>query len=138
MKTWIKDNLPTLAVFAAILTACLWFKNQFDNAELEEAQHQHALELENQRKAYDAQVEKINKVNAEALAKQKSLLEEYKNHLDSLQLEYDQKVKELEDLRVTKIQELTKKIKQDPETVLDNLAHKFGFEVIPIPESEVP
>jgi hypothetical protein len=64
-------------------------------------------------------------------------MEEYKNHLDSLQLEYDQKVKELEDLRVTKIQELTKKIKQDPEVVLDNLAHKFGFEVVPITE-DVP
>ena len=137
MKTWLKDNLPTLAVFAVILTTCLWFKNQFDKDALEEAQHQHVLELEKQRKAYDAQVEQINKVNAETIAKQKLLMEEYKNHLDSLQLEYDQKVKELEDLRVTKIQELTKKIKQDPEVVLDNLAHKFGFEVVPITE-DVP
>jgi tRNA uridine 5-carbamoylmethylation protein Kti12 len=137
MKTWLKDNLPTLAVFTIILATCLWFKNQFDKDALEEAQHQHVLELEKQRKAYDAQVEQINKVNAETIAKQKLLMEEYKNHLDSLQLEYDQKVKELEDLRVTKIQELTKKIKQDPEVVLDNLAHKFGFEVVPITE-DVP
>ena len=137
MKTWLKDNLPTLAVFVVILATCLWFKNQFDKDALEEAQHQHVLELEKQRKAYDAQVEQINKVNAETIAKQKLLMEEYKNHLDSLQLEYDQKVKELEDLRVTKIQELTKKIKQDPEVVLDNLAHKFGFEVVPITE-DVP
>jgi predicted negative regulator of RcsB-dependent stress response len=137
MKTWLKDNLPTLAVFTIILATCLWFKNQFDKDALEEAQHQHVLELEKQRKAYDAQVEQINKVNAETIAKQMLLMEEYKNHLDSLQLEYDQKVKELEDLRVTKIQELTKKINQDPEAVLGNIAHKFGFEIIPVPE-DVP
>jgi septal ring factor EnvC (AmiA/AmiB activator) len=137
MKTWLKNNLPTLAVFAVILATCLWFKNQFDKDALEEAQHQHVLELEKQRKAYDAQVEQINKVNAETIAKQKLLMEEYKNHLDSLQLEYDQKVKDLEDLRSLKIQELTKKVNQDPEAVLGNIAHKFGFEIIPVPE-DVP
>ena len=76
MKTWLKNNLPTLAVFAVILATCLWFKNQFDKDALEEAQHQHVLELEKQRKAYDAQVEQINKVNAETIAKQKLLMEE--------------------------------------------------------------
>ena len=137
MKTWLKDNLPTLAVFAVILATCLWFKNQFDKDALEEAQHQYVLELEKQRKAYDAQVEQINKVNAETIAKQKLLMEEYKNHLDSLQLEYDQKIKDLEDLKALKIKELTKKIDQDPEAVLGNIAHKFGFEIIPVPE-DVP
>ena len=137
MKTWLKDNLPALAVFAVILATCLWFKNQFDKDALEEAQHQHVLELEKQRKAYDAQVEQINKVNAETIAKQKLLMEEYKNHLDSLQLEYDQKIKDLEDLKALKIKELTKKIDQDPEAVLGNIAHKFGFEIIPVPE-DVP
>ena len=137
MKTWLKDNLPTLAVFAVILATCLWFKNQFDKDALEEAQHQHVLELEKQRKAYDAQVEQINKVNAETIAKQKLLMEEYKNHLDSLQLEYDQKIKDLEDLKALKIKELTKKIDQDPEANLGNIAHKFGFEIIPVPE-DVP
>jgi septal ring factor EnvC (AmiA/AmiB activator) len=137
MKTWLKNNLPTLAVFAVILATCLWFKNQFDKDTFEEAQHQHALELEKQRKAYDAQVEQINKVNAETIAKQKLLMEEYKNHLDSLQLEYDQKIKDLEDLKALKIKELTKKIDQDPEAVLGNIAHKFGFEIIPVPE-DVP
>lgn len=89
-------------------------------------------ELTAQRKAHDQEVEQINKVNAESLEKQKALMEEYKNHLDSIQLDYEQKVKELADLRATKIKELVKDVKKDPEAVLDNLAHKFGFEVIKV------
>jgi hypothetical protein len=62
------------------------------------------------------------------------LIEEYKKNLDSIQLEYEQKVKELVDLRATKIQDLVKDVKKDPEVVLDKIAHKFGFEVVKIEE----
>lgn len=134
----LKDlAFKVIAVSVVILAVVGFGTYKYVQYKEEEIKNKYVEELSAQRKAYDAQVEQINKVNAETIAKQKLLMEEYKNHLDSLQLEYDQKVKELEDLRVTKIQELTKKIKQDPEVVLDNLAHKFGFEVVPITE-DVP
>ena len=129
---WLKNNWSTLLVFVVVLFASLWLKGQFDDSKLEEAKQKYVEELSAQRKAHDQEVEQINKVNAESLEKQKALMEEYKNHLDSIQLDYEQKVKELEDLRATKIKELTKNINKEPEVVLDDLAHKFGFEVIKV------
>ena len=121
----------TLLVFVLVLSVSLWVKNKFDEGKLEETQQKYVEELSAQRKAYDSQIEQINKINAESLAKQKALADEYKNQLDVLQSQYEQRVKELEDLRLARIKELTKKINQDPEAVLDDLAHKFGFEVVP-------
>lgn len=129
---WLKDNWSTLLVFVVVLFASLWLKGQFDDSKLEEAKQKYVEELSAQRKAHDEEVQKINKVNAESLEKQKAIMDEYKKQLDSIQLDYEQKVKELVDLRATKIKELTKDVKKDPEAVLDNLAHKFGFEVVKI------
>ena len=129
---WLKDNWSTLLVFVVILSASLWVKGQFDQGKLEEAQQKYVDELSAQRKAHEQEVTQINKVNAESLEKQKALMEDYKKQLDSIQFDYEQKVKELVDLRASKIQELTKKVNQDPEVVLDNIAHKFGFEVVKV------
>ena len=129
---WLKDNWSTLLVFVVVLFASLWLKGQFDDSKLEEAKQKYTEELSAQRKAHDEEVQKINKVNAESLEKQKAIMDEYKKQLDSIQLDYEQKVKELVDLRAAKIKELTKDVKKDPEAVLDNLAHKFGFEVVKI------
>ena len=132
MTNWIKNNWSTLLVFVLILSVSLWAKHQFDQSSLEDTQQKYLEELTAQKKSYDNQIDQINKVNAESLEKQKLIMEEYKKHLDSIQVDYEQKVKELEDLRAAKIKELTKKINQDPEVVLDDLAHKFGFEVIKV------
>ena len=128
---WLKNNWSTLLVFVLVLSVSLWVKNKFDEGKLEETQQKYVEELSAQRKAYDSQIEQINKINSESLAKQKALADEYKNQLDTLQSQYEQRVKELEDLRQARIKELTKKINQEPEAVLDDLAHKFGFEVVP-------
>jgi tRNA uridine 5-carbamoylmethylation protein Kti12 len=124
--------IKIIAITAAI-TIILGFGTykyvQFKEEEVKEKCNE---QLTAQRKAHDEEVEKINKVNAESLEKQKAIMDEYKKQLDSIQLDYEQKVKELVDLRATKIQELTKKVNQEPEVVLDNLAHKFGFEVVKI------
>ena len=132
MTNWIKNNWSTLLVFVLILSVSLWVKHQFDQSNLEDTQQKYLEELTAQKKSYDNQIDQINKVNAESLEKQKALMEDYKKHLDSIQLDYEQKVKELADLRATKIQELVKDVKKDPEVVLDNLAHKFGFEVVKV------
>jgi predicted RNase H-like nuclease (RuvC/YqgF family) len=122
-----------IIAITAVITIVLGFGTykyvQFKEEEVKEKCNE---QLTAQRKAHDEEVEKINKVNAESLEKQKAIMDEYKKQLDSIQLDYEQKVKELVDLRATKIQELTKKVNQEPEVVLDNLAHKFGFEVVKI------
>lgn len=129
---WLKNNWSTLLVFFVVLFVSLWLKGQFDQSELEQAKEKYVEELSAQRKAYDQEIEQINKVNVESLEKQKALMEDYKKQLDNLQLDYEQRVKELEDLRAAKIKELTKKVNEDPEVVLDNIAHKFGFEVVKV------
>ena len=129
----LKNLLLKIAVITILVLALLGFGTykyvQYKEEEIKEKCNE---ELTAQRKAHDQEVEQINKVNAESLEKQKALMEDYKKHLDSIQLDYEQKVKELADLRATKIQELVKDVKKDPEAVLDNLAHKFGFEVVKV------
>ena len=136
MINWLKNNWSSLLIFVLILSVSLWVKHQFDQSNLEDTQQKYLEELSAQKKSYDNQIDQINKVNAESLEKQKALMEDYKKHLDSIQMDYEQKVKELEDLRAAKIKELTKKINQDPEVVLDDLAHKFGFEVVKVEEEQ--
>ena len=127
----LKDLLIKVTITAVIILAVVGFGTyKYIQFKEEEIKGKYVEELSAQRKAYDYQIEQINKVNAESLEKQKVLIEDYKKHLDSIQLDYEQKVKELADLRATKIKELTKKVNQDPEEVLDDLAHKFGFEVV--------
>lgn len=132
MSDWLKNNWIALLVFIIVLFGSIWAKHRFDQSILEEVQKKYVKELNDQRKSYDSQINKINKINKEILEKQKLLVEDYKNYLDFVQAEHEQKVKELEDLRSVKIKELTKKINENPEQVLDNLAHKFGFEVVKI------
>jgi len=136
MANWLKNNWSSLLVFALILSVSLWAKHQFDQSNLEDTQQKYLEELSAQKKSYDDQIQKINQVNAETLERQRLIAEEYKNHLEFVQSEYERKVQELEELRVAKIKELTKKINQDPEAVLDNLAHKFGFEVVKVEDEQ--
>ena len=129
----LKDlAFKVIAVSVVILTIVGFGTYKYIQFKEEEIKQKCNEELSAQRKAHDQEVAQINKVNAESLEKQKAIMEDYKKNLDSIQLDYEQKVKELADLRSAKIQELTKKVNQDPEVVLDNLAHKFGFEVVKI------
>jgi hypothetical protein len=129
----LKDlAFKVIAVSVVILAVVGFGTYKYVQIKEEEIKQKCNEELSAQRKAHDQEVAQINKVNAESLEKQKAIMEDYKKNLDSIQLDYEQKVKELADLRSTKIQELTKKVNQDPEVVLDNLAHKFGFEVVKV------
>lgn len=129
----LKNLLLKIAAITILVLALLGFGTyKYVQYKEEEIKEKCSEELTAQRKAHDQEVEQINKVNAESLEKQKALMEDYKKQLDSIQLDYEQKVKELVDLRASKIQELTKKVNQDPEVVLDNIAHKFGFEVVKV------
>jgi tRNA uridine 5-carbamoylmethylation protein Kti12 len=131
----LKDlAFKVIAVSVVILAVVGFGTYKYVQIKEEEIKQKCNEELSTQRKAHDQEVAQINKINAESLEKQKAILEDYKKNLDSIQLDYEQKVKELADLRAAKIQELTKKVNQDPEVVLDNLAHKFGFEVVKIEE----
>lgn len=131
----LKDlAFKVIAVSVVILAVVGFGTYKYVQIKEEEIKQKCNEELSAQRKAHDQEVAQINKVNAESLEKQKAIMEDYKKNLDSIQLDYEQKVKELADLRAAKIQEFTKKVNQDPEVVLDNLAHKFGFEVVKIEE----
>lgn len=137
MKDWLKNNWSTLLVFVVVLSAALWIKGKFDESEIEEVKHQYIQQMDEQRKTFDSQIKDLKKVNDEAMAKQKELALQHQQTLENLQLQYEEKVSELEDLKKIKVKEITKQLTDDPEVAVEELAHKFGFDVIVVPEEEL-
>jgi hypothetical protein len=137
MKDWIKNNWATLLVFAVVLFAALWLKNKFDEASIEEVKHQYAEQMQAQQKSHDAQIKELSEINKQALAKQNEIALQYQKTLEDLQVQYDEKLLELEDLRKTKVRDLTKQFTDDPEVAVEDLAHKFGLEIIVVPEGDL-
>ena len=134
MTNWLKNNWSSLLVFVVILSAALWIKGKFDESNTEEVKQQYIKQMEEQRKSFDSQIKEINKISEEALAKQKELALQHQQTLENLQQQFDEKVSELEELRKLKVKEFTKKLTDDPEVAVEELAHKFGLEVVVIPE----
>ena len=93
--------------------------------------------MDAQRKSFDSQIKDLKKVNDEAMAKQKELALQHQQTLENLQQQFDEKVSELEELRKLKVKELTKKLTDDPEVAVEEMAHKFGLEVIIVPEGDL-
>ena len=137
MTNWLKNNWSTLLVFVVVLSAALWIKGKFDESETEEVKHQYIKQMEEQRKTFDSQIKDLKKVNDEAMAKQKELALQHQQTLENLQQQFDEKVSELEELRKLKVKELTKKLTDDPEVAVEEMAHKFGLEVIIVPEGDL-
>ena len=137
MKDWLKNNWSTVLVFVIVLSAALWLKNKFDEASIEEVKHQYADQMAAQQKSHDAQVKELTEINKQALAKQAEIALQHQKILEDLQTQYDEKVLELEDLRKTKIKDLTKQFTDDPEVAVEDLAHKFGLEIIVVPEGDL-
>ena len=134
MTNWLKNNWSSLLVFIVILSAALWIKGKFDESNTEEVKQQYIKQMEEQRKSFDSQIKQLNKISEEALAKQKQLSLQHQQTLENLQQQFDEKVSELEELRKLKVKEFTKKLTDDPEVAVEELAHKFGLEVVVIPE----
>ena len=137
MTNWLKNNWSSLLVFVVILSAALWIKGKFDESEIEEVKHQYIQQMDEQRKTFDSQIKELKKVNDEAMAKQKELALQHQQTLENLQSQYDEKVAELEEVKKLKVKELTKKLTDDPEVAVEELAHKFGLEVIVVPEGDL-
>lgn len=124
-----------IIAITAVITIVLGFGTyKYIQFKEEEVKEKYVEELSAQKKSYDSQIEQINKVNAESLEKQKQIILQYQNDINLIQKEYDQKIQELDELKVAKIKEMSKKVNQDPEGALKDLAHKFGFEVVPVEE----
>ena len=134
MTNWLKNNWSSLLVFVVVLSAALWIKGKFDESNTEEVKQQYIKQMEEQRKSFDSQIKQLNKISEEALAKQKELALQHQQTLENLQQQFDEKVSELEELRKLKVKEFTKKLTDDPEVAVEELAHKFGLEVVVIPE----
>lgn len=130
---WIKNNWASLLVFVVILSATLWIKNKFDQSSMEEERQQYIAQMEAQRKNFETQIKELNKISDEALSKQREAGLKYQQSLDSLQQQYDEKIAELEEVRALKVKEITKKLTEDPEVAVQELAHKFGLDVVVIP-----
>jgi len=138
MTNWLKNNWSTLLVFVIVLSAALWIKGKFDESNTEEVKQQYIKQMEDQRKSFDSQIKEINKINEEALSKQKELALQHQQTLENLQQQFDEKVSELEELKKLKVKELTKQLTDDPEVAVHEMAHKFGFDVVVVPEEEEP
>lgn len=133
---WLKNNWSTLLVFVVVLFTALWIKGKIYESEIEETKYQYAEQMDAQRKSFDSQVKELKKVNDEAMTKQKELALQHQQTLENLQQQFDEKVSELEELKKLKVKELTKQLTDDPEVAVHEMAHKFGFDVIVVPEEE--
>ena len=136
MKDWLKNNWSTLLVFVVVLSAALWLKNKFDEASIEEVKHQYADQMAAQQKSHDAQVKELTEINKQALAKQAEIALQHQKALEDLQTQYDEKMLELDELKKVKVKEITKQLTDDPELAMHEIAHKFGFDVVVVPEEE--
>ena len=134
---WLKNNWSVLLVFVVVLSGALWLKNKFDEDSIEEVKHQYADQMAAQQKSHDAQIKELTEINKQALAKQNEIALQYQKTLEDLQVQYDEKLLELEDLRKTKVRDLTKQFTDDPEVAVEDLAHKFGLEIIVVPEGDL-
>lgn len=130
---WLKNNWSALLVFVLILSVSLWVKNKFDEDNIEEVKHQYADQMAIQQKSHDAQVKELSKINEDALAKQKEIGFQYQKQLEGLQQQFDEKVLELEHLKKTKVKELTKQLTDDPEVAVEDIASRFGLNIIVVP-----
>ena len=136
MKDWLKNNWSTLLIFVVVLSAALWLKNKFDEASIEDVKHQYADQMAAQQKSHDAQVKELTEINKQALAKQAEIALQHQKALEDLQTQYDEKMLELDELKKVKVKEITKQLTDDPELAMHEIAHKFGFDVVVVPEEE--
>ena len=136
MKDWLKNNWNTLLVFVVVLSSAIWLKNKFNEAAIEEVKHQYADQMAAQQKSHDAQVKELTEINKQALAKQAELALQHQKALEDLQIQYDEKMLELDELKKVKVKEITKQLTDDPELAMHEIAHKFGFDVVVVPEEE--
>lgn len=130
---WLKNNWASLLVFVVILFGALWLKNKFDEGTIEEVKHQYVEQMDAQRKSHENQIKELNKINEDSLAKQKEIGFQYQKTIETLQQQYDEKILELEEVRKLKVKELTRQLTEDPEVAVQELATKFGFEVVIVP-----
>lgn len=137
MIDWIKKNWSSLLIFVVVLFTAMWIKHKMYESEVEEVKHKYIEQMDAQKKSHEAQVKELNKINDEALAKQKEIALQYQKTMEGLQQQFDEKVAELEEIKKLKVKELTKKLTDDPEVAVEELAHKFGFDVIVVPEGDL-
>ena len=133
---WIKTNWIAILVFVVILAGYSWIRSIIFQSEIESVQEQAAEELAAQRKAHESQVVALNKSIQQGMEKQKEITLQYQEKLESLDQKYNEKIMEIEELRKVKMKELAKEIKKKPETVLEDLASKFGFEIVAVTDDE--
>jgi hypothetical protein len=136
MKDWLKNKWSTILVFSVVLFTALWLKNKFDEAAIEDVKHQYADQMAAQQKSHDAQVKELTEINKQALAKQAEIALQHQKALEDLQTQYDEKMLELDELKKVKVKEITKQLTDDPELAMHEIAHKFGFDVVVVPEEE--
>ena len=98
--------------------------------------HQYADQMAVQQKSHDAQVKELTEINKQALAKQAEIALQHQKALEDLQTQYDEKMLELDELKKVKVKEITKQLTDDPELAMHEIAHKFGFDVVVVPEEE--
>lgn len=123
------------AVIIASFSLTMMFiaKKQFDS-EKEQLVHKYTEQLAEQNKSHNADMEKMNKVITESIERQRAIVKNHQDEMQRLQTELEEKICMIEDLRAVKADELAKKIRKEPEQALDELAKKFGFEVVPVIE----
>jgi ribonuclease HI len=78
-----------------------------------------------------AQIEGLKEIHKQEIQKKQLLMESHLESIAAIEQEYEDARKELEDLKLSKTKEYTRKYRDDKQQLIEDIENKFGVEYVP-------
>ena len=132
---WLRSNL-IIFVLASIIGAIVsgYFHNKNYEQKLRVLQDKHDKEYQELVVEHNKVITELDKISAETAEKERLVVLNYQQKLEELEQKYQEKFAEIEALRKIKAQEFAKIIKKNPEAAMNEIAKKFGFDIVVVPK----
>jgi ribonuclease HI len=78
-----------------------------------------------------AQIEGLKEIHKQEIEKKQLLMESHLESIAAIEQEYEDARKELEDLKLSKTKEYTRKYRDDKQQLIEDIENKFGVEYVP-------
>ena len=128
VKNWLGVYREAImVVFVVLLTLFYVYKTNVYENMYEELKAKSEKDYEQLIADHNKVINDISKTTAEAAEKERLIVVDYQQKLNTLDQQYQEKLIELEALRKVKAQEFAKIIKKDPEAAMNEIAKKFVY-----------
>lgn len=78
-----------------------------------------------------AQIEGLKEIHKQEIQKKQLLMESHLESIAAIEQEYEDARKELEELKLSKTKEYTRKYRDDKQQLIKDIENKFGVEYVP-------